>query len=121
MLDLLKKRHLKDIAEKNQGYFSSGALQVTILRKVSRCLAFSQKWVGNHFYIAKLALIYLNRGLVVKVTPLLSGLKVTFYNGGSKLSKCQLPNALGYHKAGCIPALVTLCVLIYQLLLLCLW
>ena len=43
-------RRIRDI-------FNQGALQVTILRKVSRCLAFSRKWVGNHFYMAKWTLI----------------------------------------------------------------
>ena len=32
--------------------------QVTILHKVSRCLAFSRKWVGNQFHMAKWTLIY---------------------------------------------------------------
>ena len=58
MLDLLRRWNLKDIDEKNQGYLKSGALQVTILCKVSRFLAFSRKWVGNHFYMAKWTLIY---------------------------------------------------------------
>ena len=35
MLDVLRRWHLKGIDEKNQGYFLSGALHVTILRKVS--------------------------------------------------------------------------------------
>ena len=29
-----------------------------ILRKVSRCLTFSRKWVGNHFYMAKWTLMH---------------------------------------------------------------
>ena len=45
-------RRIRDI-------FNQGALQVTILRKVSRCIAFSRKWTGNHFYMAKWTLIYL--------------------------------------------------------------
>ena len=61
MLGLLRRCYLTDIDEKNQGYFWLGALQVTILRKVSRCLAFSRKCVGNHFYMAKWALIYVVR------------------------------------------------------------
>ena len=44
-------RRMRDI-------FNQGALQVTILRKVSRWLAFSIKWVGNHLYMAKWTLIY---------------------------------------------------------------
>ena len=39
-----KMWHLKDIDEKNPEYFLSEALKVTILRKVSRFLAFSIKW-----------------------------------------------------------------------------
>ena len=58
MLDLLRRWHLNRIEETNQGYFKSGALKVTILRKVSRCFAFSTKWVGNHFYMAKWTLIF---------------------------------------------------------------
>ena len=34
------------------------ALKVTFLRKVSRCLAFSRRWVDNHFYMAKWTIIY---------------------------------------------------------------
>ena len=52
MLDLLRKWHLNRIDEKNHSYFLSGALKVTILRNISRCLAFSRKWFGNHFYMA---------------------------------------------------------------------
>ena len=33
-------------------------LKITILRKVSGCLAFSRKWVGNHFYMATWTLMY---------------------------------------------------------------
>ena len=58
MQDLLQRWHLKGIDKKNQGYFWSGALQVTILRKVIKCLAFSRKWVGNPFYMANWTLIY---------------------------------------------------------------
>ena len=43
---------------KESGIFLSGTWKVTILRKVRRCLAFSRKWVGNHFYMAKWTLIY---------------------------------------------------------------
>ena len=60
MLDLLRRWHLNRINEKNQGYFLSGALKVTILCNVSICLDFSRKWVGNHFYMAKLTLMYID-------------------------------------------------------------
>ena len=59
MLDLLWMWHFKDIDEKIHEYFKSGAIQLTILRKVSRCLAISRNWIGNHFYMAKWNLIYL--------------------------------------------------------------
>ena len=58
MLDLLRRWHLKDIDEKNHGLFNQGPWQVTILRILSRCLAFSRNWVGNHYYMAKWTLIY---------------------------------------------------------------
>ena len=48
---LVPKVNLKDIEEKNHGFEKSGALQIPILRKVSRSVAFQAKWVGNHFYI----------------------------------------------------------------------
>ena len=44
MLDLLRVWHLKDIDEKKHEYIYPGALQVTILRKVSRCLAITFTW-----------------------------------------------------------------------------
>ena len=53
MLDFSQRLHLKDIVEKNHGFVKSGALQVIILRKVSRWLAFLRKLAGHHFYVAK--------------------------------------------------------------------
>ena len=47
---------MKDIDEKNQGYFQSVALQVTILHKVSKFLAFSRKWVGKALLHGKMNL-----------------------------------------------------------------
>ena len=42
-----------DRSQRFNGFFLKLPLQVTILSKVSRCLAFSRKLVGNHFYMAK--------------------------------------------------------------------
>ena len=43
-------RRIRDI-------FNQGALQVTLLRKVRRCVDFSRKWTGKHFYMAKWTLM----------------------------------------------------------------
>ena len=40
MGNLFQRWHLKDIKEKNNGFEKSGTLQITILQKVSRCVAF---------------------------------------------------------------------------------
>ena len=58
MEDLFQRWHLKYIQKKNHGFEKSGALQITILQKVGRSLAFWGKWVGNHSYMAKWTLIY---------------------------------------------------------------
>ena len=40
MQNLFRRWHLKDIEEKNHGFEKSGALQITILQKVSGYIAF---------------------------------------------------------------------------------
>ena len=40
MPNLFRSWHLKGIEEKNHGFEKSGALQITILQKVNRCVAF---------------------------------------------------------------------------------
>jgi hypothetical protein len=40
MRNLFRRWHLKDIEEKSHGFEKSGGLQITFLRKVSRCVAF---------------------------------------------------------------------------------
>ena len=50
MIYLLQRWHLKDIEGKNHGWFNQGPFKSHFCVK---CLSFSRKWVGNHFYIAK--------------------------------------------------------------------
>ena len=76
----------------------SGALQVTILCKVSRCLAFSRQSVGNHFYMAKWTLIYVSADKTMELVGWVSvinraypikfflGWKIFFAAPGSSIS-----------------------------------